>query len=181
MSIIAPVTDQLRRELVTTSLLLDRVNGAELNDVDHFTPIVGRLEEVAVSILGAMSAAPMTGPQPLTARFSLSHEMPLSGRLIDVVGYLRDTAAELLHSGGFDKHTGVLAEVALSQLKALYSLLLASITQQSEQDLKAVRRQGVVALIDSSSYLARLAAQVPEPVKQPRTAEDADGTWNPAG
>lgn len=166
-----PVTPKVAAELAAAARMIEGSEGLKerrkLTDQGSYSDLAHHLEALTVAVLGAVSAAPMTGPQKAGARFSLNADRMLNGQLIESAAYLRDTARELLAAGELDRWKSEHAEVALGLLKKLNGLILSEIVRQAEADLEAVRSRGINALMPAAEALAKAAVRAPAPVALP--------------
>lgn len=165
-----PVTPKVAAELAAAARMIEGSEGLKerrkLTDQGSYCDLAHHLEALTVAVLGAVSAAPLTGPQKAGARFSLSADRTLNAQLIESAAYLRDTASELLAAGELDRWKSEHAEVALGLLKKLNGMVMSAVVKQAEADLAAVRSLGINALMPAAEALAKAAVRAPAPVAE---------------
>lgn len=162
VTMLVPVTDKLRDELVAAGVLLDtldknttKVGAAKLNDRAHFTRVVDQLESLVIAALSASSSTPLTRTKSLGASFDMGSRTTLARHVSETVAYLRSNATELLGRGNFSNQTSDNTTYALAFLKTLNGLLLTGIVKQAEADLERVRSLGIGSLLAAAEVLAK--------------------------
>lgn len=159
------VTPKLAAELAAASRNIagaeDMNNRGKLSDSGSYATLVDQLEKLTVTVLGAVSTAPLTGPQLIGARFVLGAGTPLNTHVIECAAYLRDTAAELLlDSRQLERFKATNCCEVLDMLKRLNGMIMSAIVKQAQADLDAVRSRGINSLMPAAAALAKAAAPV---------------------
>ncbi len=184
-TMLVSVTKQLRNELAATGRVLAELDKAAqsnrkyaINDKTYFVSVVEALESLTIATLAATSSVSLTSMSSIGARFDMGSGNSLSRHVSVTVGYLRDTATELLATGGFSQYEGDNTRVALGYLKELNGLLLCGVVKQAQADLETVRSRGIVPLLVAAETLAKSAASTGNESGEDEDEDEDDEPWD---
>lgn len=157
--VIAQVTDGLVAALDEAQRFIDamdsRIKSRRANDKAHFEVTATQLEALVQALTAVPSTVPLLRPKSTAgARLNVASYTQLMRTAGEAADYLVGTGAKLLQSKDLYAHdTAVLTE-ALDLLKKLNALTLRAIQHQAEEDLTALSRSGVHALVRAAKLLS---------------------------
>lgn len=157
MSHIVVVTEQLTEAMVRTASMLrsfETPGTKKPNDRDHFFQAATQFEELVMAILAASSSLSLLSVRPIGARFEYRSDGDLCRKVGCAVSYLREEASEVLKAGGLSQFDTGNVATALTELKALYHLLLVGIKSQARVDMTALADQSPAKLIAAANHLS---------------------------
>jgi hypothetical protein len=154
--LICPVTQGLRNELLAADAMITTHREKGANDRAHYGEAVQQLEALALSLLAAPTVGSLLQPRQDIARIDLAPDGALCKHLAEVVEYLRTTATDLLReiAGPLSLYASDHVRTAMGHLSALYNLAVTSIRRVAEEDLMAIRKNGVLDLLTAADALA---------------------------
>lgn len=160
---ITPVTSQVSKALdATHKLIADYKNpnpNPRWSDKQHYRPVVDKLEELAISILAAMSSRPLLHTEETTGRFNMTPGTSLATAVNTSVQYLRDEASEILAKGSLSQHLSDNVGVAMQRVNALHGNLIYAIRAEARRDLSTLAEISPSELIEAADMLAERAHQ----------------------
>lgn len=191
------VNERLADELVALDTALANLKveatgcrGGVLNDTQHYDAVTDLLERLTVATLSATPSVSLRGRRsPMRARFDMGTHTNLAKHVNACVTYLRDTASELLAGNSLSAYKGENVDTAMSMLLSLRGQLLDGIRHAAVSDLRTIMNQGAGMLLYAANDLADYAAtKAPVDIREaslsnpdPRSREEREGSWNPAG
>jgi hypothetical protein len=156
--LICPVTQGLRNELLAADAMITTHREKGANDRAHYGEAVQQLEALALSLLAAPTVGSLLQPRQDLARIDLAPDGALAKHLAEVVEYLRTTATDLLReiAGPLSLYASDHVRTAMGHLAALYNLAVTSIRRVAEEDLMAIRKNGLLDLLVVADAIAQV-------------------------